>query len=120
VNGHVDRFDRAIVTLFIRQTSDAEPVELPAWVDTAFTGELVVPRQTIEALRLPQSSVVTAGLADGTQALLDTFSCVIDWFDERRVVEVIESEGQLALLGVGLLHNCKLEIDYRLRTLTIN
>jgi clan AA aspartic protease len=88
-------------------------------VDTAFTGELVLPRLEIERLGLPQSSAITAGLADGNQVLLETFSCLLEWFDEERQVEVVESSGQLPLLGVGLLRRHRLEIDYRLQTMVI-
>ena len=92
---------------------------MAAWVDTAFTGELVVPRATIDRLGLTQSSAVMAGLADGKEVVLETFSCVIQWFGEERRIEVIESNGQYALLGTGLLRGRKLEIDYRLGTLAI-
>lgn len=119
MNGHIDRSGRALITLKVRPTPDAHSIELAAWIDTAFTGELVVPRSLIEQLRLPQSSAVMAGLADGTEAMLDTFSCTVDWLDEPRSIEVIESQGRFPLLGVGLLEGCKLEVDYRLRTVRI-
>ena len=53
-----------------------------------------------------------AGLADGTQVAMDTFSCLVEWFDEERSVEVVESNGSLALLGLGMLRDHrKLAID---------
>jgi predicted aspartyl protease len=91
VNGHVDRADRALVELKVRATASAKSTTITAWVDTAFTGELVVPRATIDLLGLSQSSVVGAGLADGKQVVLGTYSCVVEWFDEPRQIEVIES-----------------------------
>ena len=120
MNGEVDRSDRALVLLKLRPTKAAEFTELTAWVDTAFTGELVIPRHIIDPLQLPQSSAVMAGLADGTQVVLETFSCVVEWFGQDRRVEVVESDGQLPLLGIGLLRGRRVEIDYRLRTLAIN
>ena len=119
MNGEVDHSGRAIVSLSVRPDADAGASALVAWVDTAFTGELVVPRKMIEKLGLQQSAAVTAGLADGTQVVLETYSCVIDWFGRRRVVEVVENEGQVPLLGIGLLRDRKLEIDYRLHTVVI-
>jgi clan AA aspartic protease len=119
VKGEVDSLDRALIALKVRSRADGEPNELTAWVDTAFTGELVIPRETIAGLGLPQSATVMAGLADGTEVVLETYSCVIDWFDQQIVVEVIGNEGQLPLLGVGLLRDRKLEIDYRARMLVI-
>lgn len=52
MNGRVDNRGRALLVLNVRATEDAEPVELTAWIDTAFTGELVIPRRTIEAMRM--------------------------------------------------------------------
>jgi len=68
---------------------------------------------------LRQSAAVAAGLADGTQVVLETFSCILDWFGEDLAVEVVENDRQFPLLGVGLLQNRRLEVDYRLRTLSI-
>ena len=78
MKGEVDDSGRALVILTVRPSESTEAVELTAWVDTAFTGELVIPRKTIESLKLPQSSAVMAELADGTQVVLDTFSCIIE------------------------------------------
>ena len=119
MNGHVDRAGRALVTLRVRPNDRAQVADLIAWVDTAFTGELVVPFREIQRLGLKQSSTIMAGLADGSQKLLDTYSCLVEWLEEERGIEVIESDGLLPLLGVGLLKSCRLKIDYRLATLII-
>ena len=120
MNGHVDRADRALVKLAIRSDLQTAAQSIVAWIDTAFTGELVVPRGTIAELGLRQSSFVSAGLADGKQVILGTFSCIIEWFGELRQIEVIESDGTIALLGTGLLRTNKVEIDYRLGTVVIS
>jgi clan AA aspartic protease len=120
VTGKVDREARALVDLSIRPRLGAAAHTITAWIDTAFTGELVIPRDTIDKLQLHQSSAITAGLADGSQAVLETFSCFVEWLDEERQIEAIESDGLLPLLGVGLLSNCRLEIDYRLTTVAID
>jgi clan AA aspartic protease len=119
VNGKVDRSGRALIALQVRPTQTAESTELTAWVETAFTGDLVIPRSMINQLQLPQSSAVMAGLADGTEVVLDTFSCVVEWFDEERNIEALESAGEFPLLGIGLLQGSKLEVDYRSRTVVI-
>ena len=69
---------------------------------------------------MPQSAAVTAGLADGTQVVLESYSCLIDWFGEWRMVEVIKNEGQFPLLGVGLLHDRRVEVDYRSGSLVLD
>jgi clan AA aspartic protease len=119
MNGEVDHSGRAIVNLSVRPSADVDASPLAVWVDTAFTGELVIPRKTVQALKLRQSAAVKAGLADGTQVVLETYSCLIDWFGRTQIVEVVENEGQTPLLGTGLLRDRRLEIDYRLRTVVI-
>ena len=119
MNGEVDSSGRALIALKVRPFEDADASELKAWIDTAFTGELVIPRATIERLGLRQSAAIMAGLADGTEVVLDTYGCIIQWFGQQRPVEVIENEGPFPLLGVGLLRDRKLEIDYRSRSLVI-
>jgi len=119
MNGEVDNSGRALIALRLRPSVDAEATPLAAWVDTAFTGELVIPRGMIEKLGLQQSAAVMAGLADGTQVVLDTYSCIVEWFGQDRRVEVVANEGQFPLLGVGLLRDRRLQIDYRSRTLSI-
>ena len=120
MNGEVDNSGRAIVSMLVPASANADATGLAAWVDTAFTGDLVVPRQTIERLGLRQSAAVTAGLADGTQVVLETYSCVVEWFGGQQTVEVVENDGQVPLLGVGLLRDRRLEIDYRSRTVSID
>ncbi len=119
MNGEVDNSGRALIGLRVRPSADADATSLAAWVDTAFTGELVIPRGTIDKLGLQQSAAVMAGLADGTQVVLETYSCIVEWFGQDRKVDVVENAGQFPLLGVGLLRDRRLEIDYRSRTLSI-
>ncbi len=119
MNGEVDSSGRALIALKVRPSEDADATELKAWVDTAFTGELVIPRTTIERLNLQQSAAIVAGLANGKEVLLETYGCSIEWFGEQRPVEAIANQGQFPLLGVGLLRDRRLEIDYRSRSLVI-
>jgi predicted aspartyl protease len=55
-------------------------MEIEAWIDTGFTGELVLPQDQIAALGLPHSAVVTAELGDGSATMLEVYSCLIEWF----------------------------------------
>jgi clan AA aspartic protease len=113
VIGNVYEAGRALLQLSVMSSLDTETNELVVWVDTAFDGELVVDRSTIDKLNLPNSATVEATLADGTSVLLESFSCLLQWFGEWREVEVIANDGKLPLLGVGLLRGRKLTVDYR-------
>lgn len=117
--GVIDEFGRALLSVSLRSSPDeaAEPLEV--WVDTGFTGELVLPHRIIESRRLPKSGSVDAILADGSGIELSTFTCFIDWFDTKKRVEVVENEGDRALLGVGLLLGCEFRANYRTLSLTL-
>ncbi len=43
----------------------------------------------------------------------------VEWFGFRRVVEVIMSEGDDALVGTEMLENTRLAVDYRERLVAI-
>ncbi len=93
MNGSVDRCGRALVGVSIRPSDVAAAHEILVWIDTGFTGDLVLPRQQIEDLALPQSRTVKAILADGSEVTLKRYVCLIDWFGEERELEVVANGG---------------------------
>jgi clan AA aspartic protease len=119
MNGEVGLTGRALIIVTVRAGSSPNGADLPVWIDTAFTGDLAMPRRIIRQLNLTSFSAVTAGLADGSEVLLDAYTCAASWFGTDRTVEVIECDGLLTLLGIGLLCERRLEIDYRSSTVTI-
>ena len=58
MTGEVDNAGRALVPVTLESALDARPVELKAWVDTGFTGELVLPQTVIAALSLSRSVLI--------------------------------------------------------------
>jgi len=119
VNGYVDSNGRALVTVSVRPSDAAAIRELPVWIDTGFNGDLVLPQQQIDDLALLHSGTVKAILADGSEVVLKTYACLIDWFGEQRDLEVVANEGEYPLLGVGLLLGHDLHISYRSGEITI-
>ena len=117
--GRIDEFGRALLALSLRVTPDSDSHDLEVWVDTGFTGELVLPELFIQAMKLPQSAMVAAALADGSRIVMQTYSCEVDWFGEFRMIEVIAGQGRIPLLGVGLLLGHRLIVDYEHLSLTI-
>lgn len=113
MNGIVDEFGRALLDLKIRSTANEDPVGITVRVDTAFNGELVVPRAMIEPLGLEQSAGIRARLADGSEVTLESYTCILDWFGDQRAVEVIANNGQMPLLGIGMLIGHRLVVDYK-------
>ena len=119
MNGVVDEFGRALIPLEIRANQDADPSEINAWIDTAFNGELVLPRPMVEAMKLEQTAGIEAKLADGNAVLMESFTCLLNWFGQIHRVEAIANDGEFPLLGIGLLIGHRLMIDYNDLTVTI-
>lgn len=117
--GRVDDDGRALVAVTIRSRTASPEMTVEAWIDTGFTGELVMPQSTIDRLGLTQSGTLDAQLGDGTFVVLKTFTCLIDWLGQEIPVEVVANAGSFPLLGVGLLRMCKLTVDFPLRAVVI-
>lgn len=119
MKGHVDKYGRAMITLSIRPSDIAAAHDIPAWIDTGFNGDLVLPQRRIDDLELSPSGTVKAVLADGSQVALQRYTCLINWFGEERELEVVANDGDFPLLGVGLLIGCDLHVSYRSGEVTI-
>jgi clan AA aspartic protease len=119
MNGFVDRAGRALLRVDLRSASGSIHASIVVWIDTGFTGDLVVPQSMIDQLTLPLTGTVSAVLADGSRTVLKTYECLIDWFGELKRLEVVANEGAHPLLGVGLLRERDLRVDYRLCAITL-
>jgi clan AA aspartic protease len=119
MTGSVDGSGRALVRIRLKNPTEAMEAEVDAWIDTAFTGELVLPKQLVTSLGLPLGSSVMARLATGSDVQVDTYTCLVDWFSEWKRIEVVANEGQFPLLGVGLLLDHDLHIGYRVKSVTV-
>jgi clan AA aspartic protease len=120
VIGRVDEAGRAFLSVSLRTSAAGPPTTVEAWVDTAFDGDIVLSRGQITTLGRPLLSGGYARLADGSQIEMSVYSALVDWFGEQRFVEVVASDGPFPLLGVGLLLERALYIDYAARTLTLD
>jgi clan AA aspartic protease len=118
--GYVDGSGRALISVSIRASTTATDYALDVWIDTGFTGDIVVPQRLINDLKLPPSATVKAVLADGSEVTLLTHTCSIDWFGSNQQLEVIANDGEYPLLGVGLLLGRDLHISYRSGEITID
>lgn len=117
--GRVDNAGRALLDIELRKAFEAAGRTFSVWIDTGFTGELVLPQSSIDELSLTLTGTVSAVLADGSQVVLRTYECVIAWIDGSMRLEVVANEGTCPLLGVGLLLERRLLIDYRSKLITL-
>jgi len=120
MRGFVDENGRSMLLIQLRQNPASPEAAIEVWIDTGFTGELVLPQAMIDRLELTQSGSVDAILADGRPIELNTYTCVLDWFDETRRLEVVANAGDFPLLGVGLLLGLDLRINYHTGELTLD
>ena len=112
ISGNVNslRFPEITVVLF---DSNGQDRAVEAHLDTGFTGELALPIAAIERLGL-----VRAGrsgqyrIGSGATVAFNIYDGTIRWRDETRRIHVLESE-ITPLVGVGLLWNNNLSIDFR-------
>lgn len=119
MTGTVDSIGRALLRVRLQHPQSAAVVGMDVWIDTGFTGELVIPQQQIAALGLPLGPAVKAILADGSQIDLDTYHCLVDWFGAWRGIEVVANQGQFPLLGIGLLLGRELQINYQTKEVNL-
>ena len=120
MKGFVNGQGQALIKVEVRAAPTAVGETAMAWVDTAFNGELVLPKKTIEQLGLSKCAEIGAGLADGVVRSLDAFRAWIPWFGEIREVDVVASSGQTILLGVGLMLGHDLNVSYRTLIVTLD
>lgn len=112
MKGLIDESGRALLRVELRSSPESSASLVDVWIDTGFTGELVLPFPTIQALGCVQSGSVDAILADGSQIELKTYTCFVEWFDGIRRLEVVANNGEYPLLGVGLLLGLELRLNY--------
>ena len=120
MTGRVDDDGRALVRITVKHPTSGASVVCEGWVDTACTAELVLTHVHIAALGLQRSATVRAEIADGSTVVLDTYTCLIDWFGEMKQVEAVANPGPFPLVGVGLLREHQLTVDYRAGTMSID
>jgi clan AA aspartic protease len=119
MRGSIDANGRALLSVRLSADRESEPVVIDAWIDTGFTGDLVVPQVIIDRLALPQSGSVDAVLADGSRIEVNTYTCYVNWFGEQRRLEVVANDGAIPLLGVGLLLGLELRANYHTMELSL-
>jgi len=120
VIGYVDGLLRALIDVSISPTKTGSHESVEVWIDTAFNGGLVMPRELIHKLGLKNASSTDAILADGQLVELETFSCYLEWFGHRYRTQVIANDGEIPLLGTVLLSNRRLLIDYVTKSVSLD
>jgi clan AA aspartic protease len=81
-------------------------------VDTGFNDYLYLPEDLIVAWNLPFVITTSVTLADGSNVIADLYEAEVIWFSASERVPVLAGPvGCDALIGMGLLAGCRIELD---------
>ena len=106
MRGFIDEFGLSFVTVDFGQGP------LDFMIDTGFTGTLIVGEQFFDSRRAEYAGPTDAELADEAWAEYETYYVEFDWFGETIRARILDGPGKTCLLGVALLMDRRLEIDY--------
>lgn len=82
-----------------------------AVLNTAFTGELWMPKNILKSLGFVCRGTVNVEFTDGTIKPAELFAGSINWFGHKLRVSAVASGDQSTCVGMGLLKNASLRID---------
>jgi clan AA aspartic protease len=109
ISGAVNSRLEAIVRLVVFDAAGGAN-ELPAIIDTGFSGSLTMATSAIRSFGLAPLGRQRGILADGKRVLFDVFAGNIEWDGRRRHVEVQAADTE-PLVGMALLDGQQLKIE---------
>jgi len=89
-------------------------------VDTGFDGALMLPRSAFARLPAAIVGCLVFEMVGGATMAADVALAEIEWLNMKRTVEVVNSEGNDALIGTELLADCTLVINHVANSVTIS
>lgn len=92
---------------------------LSAIVDTGFSGDICIPIDIAVGLGLELVRRTKVELADGSSRSELLFAGLVRFVGEERDVEILVTDRDDPLVGVGLLAGCRLAIDFTRGTLSL-
>lgn len=113
MDGFLDEFSAAYLTVDFGQGP------LDFLIDTGFNGALVVGEEFFDPTNAVSAGIVHADLATEDQYAYPTVLVQFPWFGEIIEVRVMIGPGTTCLLGVALLDERRLEIDYVARSVRV-
>ena len=111
ISGAVNLMRQATVTVTVLDSND-EPRTTEARIDTGFSGDLTLPKASIEQLGLRMvTRASNYRVGSGAMAAFNAYEGTIRWHSGIRQITVLESE-IFPVVGVGLLWENRLSIDF--------
>jgi clan AA aspartic protease len=119
ITGRVDDNIHPLVPVLIRHPYTRATRTWEAWIDTGFTASLILTPEQAADLNLPRLTSTEAAIADGSKVLMDSVLCEIDWLGKTYIVHALVTPGKSAMVGLNLIDDCRLTIDFPARTVEI-
>lgn len=110
IEGYVSQVLEPVIEIGLSRAGTL--TNIPAVVDTGFSGHVCLSEQYLEQIDLTFRYVERYELADGAVVVKDVFRGTIVFDEERREVNVILTASQDTLIGSSLLDGRRLTVDY--------
>lgn len=94
-------------------------ITVEAIVDTGFNGALCLPITIINQLGLKKMGSFHYILADGNLAKTDSYYLDLEWLGQKKGIDIISSNDEIALIGMELLQEARTTLDPQRSILTI-
>lgn len=117
MKGYIDKYNQPKIRLKARGLR--RTIELDAVIDTGFDGELCLPLPIAIQLGLEVGGNQYVELADGTVKQELIFAGMVILEDEDIPVDISLTNSAEGLLGIGLLRNIKLTINFAEKVVSI-
>ncbi len=93
--------------------------QVDALLDTGFTGELMLPQELIDALKLEQIGVSDYLMASGEGRVTNVYKASMNFLDKEKKVIILSTDADFALAGMELFHECKIVIERSTKTVEV-
>ncbi|MFQ6044120.1 MAG: hypothetical protein ACE5PV_24965 [Candidatus Poribacteria bacterium] len=117
MNSYFDEFGHLIVEIEVK--GSLESIVISAFIDTCFDGYICLPTETAIQLGLLLFSCESFELADGTQKRELVFLGTAKFVNEKEdtPVEIVLTESNDTLVGIAMLSEMKMKIDFKERSI---
>ena len=96
---------------FVDLLIEGSPTPVKALVDTGFNAGLMLPRRLVEEMGLPEVGRGFYVTASDEEPETTVHEAQIQWLGKTEEVLALATEGDTALLGMGLLFDCSLTME---------
>lgn len=119
MNCYFDEFGHLIVDIEVK--GSLESVVVSTLIDTGFDGYVCLPTEIAVQLGLLLSAYENFELADGSEKKELVFLGFAKFLDEKEgtPVEIVLTESTDTLLGIAMLSEMKMEVDFKKRSIKI-